>query len=308
MAMHVAPQTPREQAFAAAVLLRSERLNTMIYWEDGFDWVVQHEDGSIESSRPLQLRAEQPPLAAAAADATDDPTSSEAHAVLTALRKATVAMVAQQSLDAQRRDAESQNPNTVHFYDRLYSGKYDTGQGTLEWQYESPDRMLWYRRVGALPFFASAGRYLDIGCGIGGLLASLPPAAGRALHGIDFSPVAISKTSARITGDFVVGRAEALPYPDQSFDRVSCTETLEHVDDPETIIVEMARVLRSGGKLLITVPEASLDLLDHQWPGGINLHINKFTIASLSEHLQEAGLAVEWTTIDEREIWLIATK
>ncbi len=239
------------------------------------------------------MKREQSSQAApAAVEAVRDNVPPEVRAILTTLRKDTLAMVAQQAGQARQQGVAEDNPNTIHFYDRLYSGKYDTGQGTLEWQYESGERMLWYRRVGALPFFAPPGRYLDVGCGMGGLLASLPPAAGRQLHGIDFSPVAIRKVGERVDGSWTVGRAEALPYPDQSFDRVSSTETLEHVDEPEAIIVEMARVLRRGGKLLITVPEASLDLQDHQWPGGINMHINKFTTESLQEQLEQIGLVV----------------
>src|SRR5690606_19397342 len=100
------------------------------------------------------------------------------------------------------------NPNTITFYDELYAGTYAMGALSLDWTYEAEDRMAWYRRVAALPFFDTAGKFLDVGCGLGGLFASLP-AKERSLFGIDFSPVAIERTRERLKGHFTVGRAEA---------------------------------------------------------------------------------------------------
>jgi SAM-dependent methyltransferase len=48
--------------------------------------------------------------------------------------------------------------------------------------------------------------------------------------------------------------ANALPFSDRSFDTVMCTSVLEHVEEPERAVEEMARVLKPGGRLLITVP------------------------------------------------------
>jgi SAM-dependent methyltransferase len=45
-----------------------------------------------------------------------------------------------------------------------------------------------------------------------------------------------------------------IPYDDQTFDAIICTEVLEHCIDPERLTAEMYRVLRVGGQLLVTVP------------------------------------------------------
>ena len=48
---------------------------------------------------------------------------------------------------------------------------------------------------------------------------------------------------------------ERLPFVDGAFDRVICTETLEHVDDDSVLARELVRVLKPGGILAVSVPD-----------------------------------------------------
>jgi FkbM family methyltransferase len=65
----------------------------------------------------------------------------------------------------------------------------------------------------------------------------------------------------------------ALPIPDGSFDVVLCTEVLEHVPEPIAALREMARVLRPGGKLIVTAPLGSgLHQLPFHFYGGYTPH------------------------------------
>jgi ubiquinone/menaquinone biosynthesis C-methylase UbiE/tetratricopeptide (TPR) repeat protein len=65
----------------------------------------------------------------------------------------------------------------------------------------------------------------------------------------------------------------ALPVPDASFDVVLCTEVLEHVPEPIAALREMARVLRPGGKLILTAPLGSgLHQLPFHFYGGFTPH------------------------------------
>ena len=50
----------------------------------------------------------------------------------------------------------------------------------------------------------------------------------------------------------IVGDAHNLPFPDGKFDNILCTEVLEHLHSPEVAISEMKRVLKTGGKLILT--------------------------------------------------------
>ncbi len=49
-----------------------------------------------------------------------------------------------------------------------------------------------------------------------------------------------------------------IPEPDGAFDNILCTEVLEHVPDPVGVVAELSRLLRPGGKLIVTAPFASL--------------------------------------------------
>lgn len=63
--------------------------------------------------------------------------------------------------------------------------------------------------------------------------------------------------------------ATAIPVEAASFDVVLCTEMLEHVPEPEAVIRELARVLRPGGKLLLTAPLGSgIHQEPHHYYGG----------------------------------------
>ncbi|HEX8684538.1 MAG TPA: class I SAM-dependent methyltransferase [Ardenticatenaceae bacterium] len=54
----------------------------------------------------------------------------------------------------------------------------------------------------------------------------------------------------------VVGTAEGLPFAAESFDSVLCTQVLEHVAQPWMMVSEIARVLRPGGRVLLSAPQA----------------------------------------------------
>lgn len=92
-----------------------------------------------------------------------------------------------------------------------------------------------------------------------------------------------------------------MPFPDASFDHLLCSEVLEHVPDPRAFAVELARVLRVGGSLILTVPwSARL----HHLP---NDH-HRFTRFALLELLASAGFGD--VRIDERgnDVAVIANK
>ena len=94
----------------------------------------------------------------------------------------------------------------------------------------------------------------------------------------------------------VQGDALALPFPDGTFDRVICSEVLEHIPNDVGAMRELARVLRPGGTMAITVPRFGPELINwalsdayHNVPGG---HIRIFRKSQLKKRLTSVGMQV----------------
>lgn len=115
------------------------------------------------------------------------------------------------------------------------------------------DRLAQIERYGGK---VEARRVLDLGSGMGGLSVALALAGAFPLA-YEYNPAYCEITklrAARYDLDLPVinGVGEALPFADESFELVTCWDVLEHVQDPERLISEIARVLRPGGRVLIT--------------------------------------------------------
>jgi 2-polyprenyl-3-methyl-5-hydroxy-6-metoxy-1,4-benzoquinol methylase len=148
-------------------------------------------------------------------------------------------------------------------------------------------------------------RYLDIGCGNGGL-ARKAAAAGINAVGIDGSPELINQ--ARLSSanapdglglEFHHAPATAIPFAEASFDVASLVEVVEHLDD-ETLVATLAearRVLRRGGTLLVTTPnnedlaKASLGCPDCGAQFHPIQHVRSWSATSLAATLVTAGFS-----------------
>lgn len=89
-------------------------------------------------------------------------------------------------------------------------------------------------------------RLLDIACGTGALVAEAARRGAEAT-GMDFAPSMVAEANRRHSGlAFRVGDAEAIPLPDASLDAVTCSFGMLHMERPERVLAEIARVLRPG--------------------------------------------------------------
>jgi ubiquinone/menaquinone biosynthesis C-methylase UbiE len=99
-------------------------------------------------------------------------------------------------------------------------------------------------------------RILDVGCGTGYLLGRLTARAPQAevLAGIDAAPAMVAVAEGAATDDrlhFVVGTAERLPWPAETFDLVISTTSFDHWADQRAGLAQCARVLAPGGCLVL---------------------------------------------------------
>jgi len=101
----------------------------------------------------------------------------------------------------------------------------------------------------------------------------------------------------KLHGGVLRGDVFRLPFPDGAFDRVICSEVMEHVHDYGAAARELARVVRPGGTLGVTIPTAITEwfywLATRRYfesPGG---HIRVFQPRQLSRALARAGVRVD---------------
>ena len=94
------------------------------------------------------------------------------------------------------------------------------------------------------------GHVLDVATGTG-LVAEALVARGFRVTGLDQSPGMLAAARTRFGGrvELVEASADALPFPDGSFDHLTFTYLLRYVDDPHATLAELARVVRPGGTI-----------------------------------------------------------
>ncbi|PTL59865.1 hypothetical protein C7Y72_09490 [Paraconexibacter algicola] len=113
------------------------------------------------------------------------------------------------------------------------------------------------RRAFLLSHVGPADRVLDAGCGAGAFAAALAD-HGAEVVGVDVSHEAIRRArrahAGRATDLRVVPEGVALPFEEDAFDTVWAGEVLEHIVDPVGWLADVRRVLRWGGRLVLTTP------------------------------------------------------
>ncbi|MBD3291738.1 MAG: methyltransferase domain-containing protein [Armatimonadia bacterium] len=129
---------------------------------------------------------------------------------------------------------------------------------------------------------------LDAGCGTGGTLSHLR-GMGE-LWGCDVAPEALAACRKRGFDRLKRSPVQALDFSDDRFDVVVSCDVIEHIEEDRRAMGEMARVLRPGGILVMTVPA-------HRWLWSAHDealdHLRRYETAPLREMIESAGLKLE---------------
>jgi ubiquinone/menaquinone biosynthesis C-methylase UbiE len=116
------------------------------------------------------------------------------------------------------------------------------------------------RTLIALAAIEDTDEVLEVGCGAGHILERI----GRGhLHGIDISTIQIRRARQRLgqSAELKQSPGEEIPYGDRTFDKILCSEVIEHVLDPVPLLREMKRVLKDDGVLSLSIPnEGAINL------------------------------------------------
>lgn len=183
------------------------------------------------------------------------------------------------------------------YYNEVYYGEH--GSDTMS------DRHL--RKLAHKLQIQHGQRVLDIACGTGQWLAIVAERGG-AVAGVDISDKAIAICQGRFfDGEFFAGPAENLPFPDQTFDVITCLGSLEHFLDPQAALREMRRVAKPDNSFFVfSVPNAGFWLRRlglFRGTAQTNLREEVLTRLAWQKLFEANGLSVEtvwpdWHIID----------
>lgn len=172
----------------------------------------------------------------------------------------------------------------AHLTDRaLYAAFYDADldPGVVLPMLSYEPRLQW-----ALDHIGPDDDVIDIGCHKGEMTRYFPTFTDGYIAAIDISARAIIDARAHRPDrgiEWRIGEAEALPFEDDSFDVAVLAEILEHVPDVAAVLREAERVVRPGGRVVISVPRDALAIDEADRPDRIarlgfdlDMHVREF--------------------------------
>lgn len=129
----------------------------------------------------------------------------------------------------------------------------------------------------------STSRVFDFGCGSGYMVRELQK-IGYDAYGVDFEEEAINYGLSSGIKNLKVGTGNKIDHTDESFDLVTAFDVLEHLDNEQPTVRELTRILKPGGRIIISVPA-------YDWLWGIqdevSHHFRRYTVKSLSRVFKE---------------------
>jgi ubiquinone/menaquinone biosynthesis C-methylase UbiE len=143
------------------------------------------------------------------------------------------------------------------------------------------------------------GSILDVGCGDGyGSSAVLKDLNYDLFVGLDLSPEKLKSACHSLRAcRAVIGDAQGLPFPDETFDLAFSLETLEHLINPADALEEITRVLQPGGTLFLSVPVCSRlnaaisrRMMKLRRKDRFHEHLQVYTLKAMLDLVRAAGL------------------
>ncbi|MFQ3546741.1 MAG: class I SAM-dependent methyltransferase [Termitinemataceae bacterium] len=186
--------------------------------------------------------------------------------------------------------------------------RYTTGSGSEYFAYEYTNEIVFlelqkqalhdagfYGIEGALLADDRTPRILDVGCATGALLDYLRDRGWDTL-GVELCGPAAEYAQTQRGLDVFIGTIEEAPYPPESFDVITASHIIEHVNDPVSFVARIYGLLKKGGYLFLTTPAADgfqARLFKSAWRSAIFDHLFLFSKRTIRQLLIKQGFTVE---------------
>jgi 2-polyprenyl-3-methyl-5-hydroxy-6-metoxy-1,4-benzoquinol methylase len=172
--------------------------------------------------------------------------------------------------------ASEVNINTKRYWNDIYGeegqramyASQGTDSNSLKHSHWTAQSIKTTRFTTAVKFIKDGDRVLDIGCGVGVFTQLVKKTHPKCdVTGVDISDKAIEANKLENNEiAYYQGYIGRLDAPDEHYDVVFCGETIEHLDDPSILFNEAYKMLKKGGKLIITTPrEEHIKSDEHVW-------------------------------------------
>jgi SAM-dependent methyltransferase len=157
---------------------------------------------------------------------------------------------------------------------------------------ESDAGARWQKHRDLISQLKQSGSILDIGCNSGGFLSTMNRSAWK-LHGIEIEPSMAQKAKQATGAEVFVGDVMKAPFPDESFDVITCFDVLEHVYEPRDMLMKVRAWLKPGGVFYTVLP--NIDSWESRLFGGywygleLPRHLFHFSPTSLRYVMDSLG-------------------
>lgn len=137
------------------------------------------------------------------------------------------------------------------------------------------------------------GIVLDIGCGLGDLTRFVTENLKRRTVGLDVDHqtcyIAVTNTRDLFDSEIILSGGTSLPFKEEAFHLIYAHEVIEHIDDDEFFLKEACRVLRKGGLLILSTPNAAKEPFNKSFHSD---HVRHYTKSDITTKLTDSGLFV----------------